>query len=275
MFFEAWRYWESQGLVQCKFQTEGDDAIFDVEFISLRDLYIQNNYAAKHRARRSQQEPQNAFQARNAAFKRLMQAVEKIVGPMSPAERRSLGDFLDYYYTDHNILLRAFEYTYKVQKRRNFKAVEALLKKWVDHNYTTIDAVNAAIEAESARFGVYREVLRLLGVYTTPNEGQKQLIDKWVDQYGFEPEALYPILVEITKKTTKPNFNYLDKHFETLSNEGIHTYDAFTNRTVAAAPSKPSSKTARRKQYTIERDRIYSDEELEALLLHKDDPTSK
>ncbi|MDN5353072.1 MAG: hypothetical protein PWQ12_1993 [Clostridiales bacterium] len=261
---EAWVYWEKQGLVERRFTQEEDPSRYDVEFLSLRQLYIQNNYAPKHKARRQESETPSTFRAQRSDFKSLIKSVEKITGPLTYVERRDLGTFWDYYFSDESILLRAFEYSYKVQSRRQFKAVKTLLQKWVDRGYATLDQINAAIDAESARFSIYREVLHLLGVNNTPNQGQKDLIDKWIDVYGFKPEELYPILTDISKKTLSVNFNYLDKHFEKLHNDGILTYEAFS----AAAP-QPPQKTTRRKQYTIEKEQTYSDEELEALLLNK------
>lgn len=263
---EAWAYWEKQGIVLRHFHSDGQH--FDIEFLSLRDLYIQNNYTLKGDSSKVKSN-KTAISERNEAYKKMTKSVEQLVGhPLSYAEYQMLGDFYDHYYSNSEIITRAVAICYKERHIRNMKAVKALLNSWLEAQLMSLDAIEAHIRNSDARFKVYKEVLKHLGLsYRMVNSAEKQMIDRWIDDYGFETEDLYALIIAFAKKTNNLNLNYLQKAFETLHKEGIKDLKGYEERrTEAATDKRPSDK---KKRFTIEKERHYSEEELEALLLKK------
>jgi len=276
---ESWTYWEKTGLI-IKHMHE-DISEYDIEFLSLRALYIQNNYSKKSSGNQVAQkrvtQSENPFKMENEKFQKLTKAVEKIVGhPLTFADYREIGDFYENYSKDTDWLLRAFVHCYQERNIRNMKVVKSTITAWLDQGLTTIEAVDSHLLTTTARYQVYKEILKLLGIsFRMANQGEKDLIDKWMDQFAFTPEDLYNIIKDLSKKTLTISFNYIDKALTTLNQSNIKTFDAYMTKQSTDKPdqrntsSSGSNANSRRKNYTIEKEKVYSDEELESILLNK------
>lgn len=273
---EAWTYWEKTGLV-VKHKHE-DATEYDIEFLSLRALYIQNNFTKKSSGTPSERKRsnvnENPFKSENEKFQKLTKSIEKIVGhPLTFADYREIGDFYENYSKDVNWLLRAFVHCYQERNIRNMKVVKSTLVAWIEQGLTTVDAVDSHLLTTTARYQVYKEILKLLGIsFRMANQGEKDLIDKWMDQFSFAPEDLYEIIKDLSKKTLTISFNYIDKALSTLNQQNIKTYEAYVSKQTgekAEQRNTTSTSGGRRKNYTIEKEKVYSDEELESILLNK------
>jgi DNA replication protein DnaD len=264
---DAWHYWEKQGIVKC--HPHEDDSDFDVEFFSLRALYIENNFVPKQKKRSNTASAPysqtTAFKTQQAAFASLIRDVEQIVGhPLSPNEHRELSDFYEHYYPDASILKRAFSYNYKERKSFGFKRIKILLEQWLKAGLTSLESIEAHIEHTGARYAIYKEILAVLGVrHRLPYQTESDAIDRWLDSYAFEPADLIEIIKSLSKRTTNVNFNYLEAQITDLNGKGI--------KTVSELPTaaKQASSPKRRHQYTVEKDRTYTEDELESMLLNK------
>lgn len=267
---EAWIYWEKVGLIRK--HSHEDASEYDVEFLSIRTMYIQNNFTQKNQtpvAQTRKSTTENPFKNENERFKTLTQSIEKIIGhPLTYAEYREISDFYENYSKDVEWLKRAFIYCYQERNMRSLKAVKSILLSWLDQNLTTVHAVEDFLISQSSRFQIYKEILRLLGLsYRMVNQAEKDAIDKWVDLYHIEPDDLYAFVKDFSKKTLTINFSYIDKALTSLQKSGITTYESYTNmQTIEKTQPRTTQK---RKTFTIEKEKTYSDEELESLLLNK------
>lgn len=266
---EAWRFWEKNGLI-VKHVHEGSDD-YDVEFLSLRALYIENNYNPKSikTSSKGKAEPQSIVKLEEDRFQKLKKSVEQLIGhPLTYVESRDIADFYENYSKDPEFILRAFKYCYHERNIRTFKMVKNTISSWLDQGIHTLELLEKHLASTSARSMIYKEVLKLLGnAFRQANQGEKDLIDKWIDVYGFKPDDLYGIITDLSKKTLSISFNYIDKALTALFESQTLTYEAYMSR---PAPEKNESKPAsKRKNYTIEKENVYSDEELERLLLNK------
>ena len=267
---EAWMYWEKVGLVRKHLHDDATE--YDIEFLSIRTMYIQNNFTQKNQATATPAKTRtsdNPFKEENERFKTLTQSIEKIIGhPLTYAEYREISDFYENYSKDVDWLKRAFVYCYQERSMRSLKAVKSILLSWIDQNLTTLAAVEEFLESQSSKYQIYKEILRLLGLsYRMVNQAEKDAIDKWVGPYQIEPEDLYAFIKDFSKRTLNINFSYIDKSLTSLQKSGITTYEAYT-ASQSSEKSQPKG-TQKRKNYTIEKEKTYSDEELESLLLNK------
>jgi len=264
---EAWQYWERVGIVTRHFHEKQQE--YDVEFHSLRALYIQNNYSSKTPQKTVATHDKVLGNIQDEAYRRLMKSVESMVGhPLSYSESRELSDVFENYSNDADWVIRAYQHVFVERGIKNFKVVKQTMNQWLELGLTTVDQVNAHLEATSERFTVYREILKLLGIaYRMPNQGEKNVIDQWLDQYGFEPNALYALIPEISKKTLNVSFNYIDKALLSLKNDNIRDLQGFLAK--SDAPKTEPKPSHKKKNYTIEKDKTYTEEELEALLLRR------
>lgn len=260
---EAWIYWESQGVIKRHFHEDPNH--FDVEFLSLRALYIQNNYTSKSETKITKKD--SVFRKRNEVYASLSKSVEQIVGhPLSYSEYKALGDFYDHYYPSAPIIEKAVSICYKDRNIRSMKAVKSLLDTWTRENLLTLEEIEKYNASQDQRFKVYKEVLKCLGLsFRMANEAEKQMIDLWIDQYGFEPIDIYDFLILFSKKNSNLNLNYLQKAFENMHTKGIKNVNDYNE---ARLTQKPETKKGK-KNYTIEKEKHYTEDELEALLLKK------
>lgn len=270
---EAWKYWESKKLVRRVFHD--DRTNYDIEFLSVRELYIQDNYVSKSSAPSQKQLntiENKAFKRESEAFKSLCNEVEKIIAtPLPNGDYRKIGDFFSNYYKDPEIIIRAFEYNYKERNIRNIKAVETLLKSWINQGLSSLESINSYIDASNERFAIYREVLKILGMsFRMANQAEKESIDRWIDDYGFEPDALYGLLIHFAKSTANMNFNYIETRLKDLHEKGIHTLEEAQQLDSSNKKKNNAQSNAKKKpQFTIEKEKTYSEDELEALLLNR------
>ena len=108
----------------------------------------------------------------------------------------------------------------------------------------------------------------MLGIgFRQPNQAEKDFIDKWLDQYGFEKDQLMQIVLDLSKKTLNINFNFIDKVLTTQYTSGNLTFEAYHSS--KSTPVKNEVKQNKRKNFTIEKENTYSEEELEQILLGK------
>lgn len=269
---EAWSYWEGKKLIKRHYHE--DQTAYDVEFLSLRELYILDNFVSKSAAPSQAASAKNAtFVKENEKFKALCTRIEKIIAtPLKHADYRKINDFYTHYYKDADIIVRAFEYNYIERNIRNIKAIDSLLNSWIDQGLNSIEAIDNAILISNERFKVYKEVLRLLGMsFRMANQAEKEAINRWLDDYHFEAKDLYELIKHFSKSTMNMNFNYIETRLKDLHGKGILTFDAFklTAKPENSDTQKSTPAKSRKKQYTIEKERTYSEDELEDLLLRK------
>lgn len=269
---EAWIYWEGKKLITRHFHE--DQIAYDVEFLSLRELYILDNFVSKSAAPSKAASAKNAtFVKENEKFKALCTRIEKIIAtPLKHADYRKINDFYTHYYKNADIIVRAFEYNYIERNIRNIKAIDTLLNSWLDQGFSTIDEIDKSIEMSTRRFKVYKEVLRLLGMsFRMANQAEKEAINRWIDEYHFEPKDLYELLKQFSKSTMNMNFNYIETRLKDLQSKDILTFESYTQtvKPENTDPQKSVATKSRKKQYTVEKERTYSEDELEALLLRK------
>lgn len=204
---EAYRYWQKQGLVTLVHE-KGDS--FDVVYHSLRDIYLQSNFENKTTATSLDyslwhQELFNEISSQLAL-------------PLSEMECQSLGEFLQGKEIDRTLVLKAYEEA-KKKKYRNREAMK-LLSYWAEHKIKTPEEVDKLKERANFRSYQYKEILKALGQpYRSPNLGEKQVIDSWLDEYKFSLETIVSEIARITRSKQNPNMNYLHAIFKRLYTE--------------------------------------------------------
>jgi len=267
---EAWKYWEKQGIIKC-YPSPADPQDIDIEFLSLREVYIQTNFLTKGQNQKKSQKnyKDSSFIKDSELFKDLCKRIEAIIGyPLKHSEYREISDFYEHYYKDTRILIRAFEYNYQTRNIRNFKAIKTLLNQWLDASLSTIEEVEHAIDSQSKRYIVYKEILKMLGMsFRMPNQGEKELIDRWLDDYGILDTDLYAFIAHFSKSTLTINFNYIESRLKRLVDQQITSFEAYKSHVDSTKTHSASSKN--KNQHIMEKEKTYTEDELESMLLKK------
>lgn len=100
---------------------------------------------------------------------------------------------------------------YEMQKsggRFSFKIADRTAKEWAHRGVRTQEDVDRLVLIDDERKKSLKKLLSRLGLKHEPSEDEKKLYNKWVDEWGFEEEAIQ----EACKETVKgvPTMAYLD-----------------------------------------------------------------
>lgn len=271
----AWDFWEKRGIIR---KHTREDKTFDVEFLSLRQLYVDNNYSTKKAGEgvpRTAATPAELIEAAKVpAVQQMFAQIDDIMRRrLVPTEHMKVLDWLYAYHLDPDVVVLAFSYAVTKRNVKSLKYVEAILRSWKDQGLLTLDAVNEHLATRQDRFSAYRRVYQSLGYANrTPTEGDREIIDKWLDTFALDLEFILFVLKESSKKTSNVNMNYMDAIMTRLHSEGITTSEGFLNQ--SKPPSKAPTKEQKQKINNIknrfhnfqQRSDDYSDDDLEKLL---------
>jgi hypothetical protein len=249
----AWKYWETKSVVRIHPRNPPSDYDFDVEFISLRQLFIDKNYYNPHHSHE-----QILRSKTDKIYQRLFDAVTGILGSELQAnERRQLVEFLETYPFNDEMVLAAFENIKRGAYSSRISTVKKRLFNWKDLGISTAEELKDYISYNEDRQRFYRDLLEALGLNRRkPTLGEKEVIDKWLDTYQLEPEVIMEKIREITLKNPSVNMNYLDVVMTALHHgESAHK-----------PPVRKNPKANRFHNYTDNHEKL-SEEELEKQLV--------
>ena len=149
--------------------------------------------------------------------------------------------------------------------------IEQVAISWAEANIQTPEEAELASVAYNEDYTV---VCQTFGLHRMPGKIEKNFIDHWVKDLGFERR----IIVEACNRTLlniqKPDFNYANRILEHWHKEGVRAFcdiakqDALRKNKQPAAPNKPASNN----QFHAFQQRNYSKEDyssLEKRLLEK------
>ncbi|WP_027399454.1 DnaD domain protein [Anaerovorax odorimutans] len=205
---KAWSYWENMGVIKKHYEKPTDKLHYKIEFLSLKDrIYIKGLKDKK--SDENLPEDIKDFLG-NDEIKSMYKEIERITGRMF--EGKELTEILAWindYNVSPEIIIYAYAYCVKKRKHSNHKYIAAIVKKWADEGLKNVEQVEAYLEETDNRHYLYKRVLKALGFMRNPTEGEKAIIDSWLDEMNFGIEKI----LEACNKTTgisNPNLNYIN-----------------------------------------------------------------
>ncbi len=192
----AFKYWEEIGII--KIDNE------DIIYISLRQIFIESNYEVKKIS--------NSTLANNK-YKDLFKKLNSHLNTnLIEAERMKLIQFLNNNPFDNLIILEAY-LVHKKSRNRTNKAIDMLINL-KENNVTTLEDYYEYKEKWNYKNMCYSKILTAIGKRNSyPNIGEKECIDKWLNEYEIKLDDILKKIKEITKKKSNVNMNYLDAVF--------------------------------------------------------------
>ena len=92
--------------------------------------------------------------------------------------------------------------------RVSFKIANAVAQEWARSGVRTIEDADRMLMLTGERERELKRLLARLGMRHAPSEDEKAMYKKWIDEWGFTPEAVQEACRETTKGT--PTMAYLD-----------------------------------------------------------------
>ncbi|HHY78716.1 MAG TPA: DnaD domain protein, partial [Clostridiales bacterium] len=177
-------------------------------------------------------------------------------------------DWIEEYNFSPEIVVMIVEDCYS-RNKKDLPYLKQVARNWFDAG---IDSQEKAIEyanRHKEKWQKYSKVLNFLRVGRQPTAVEEEMLYKWFYEYSFSDEAVLRAC-ELTVKTLKPSFSYIDKVLTEWHENNIKTLDeieTYLSRT-SSADEKKVSKTTRR-TFNNFKGRTYDTDLLKQKLLEK------
>lgn len=224
----AWDFWEKRGVIQ-KLHNE-DPFNYDVEFISLRQLYIDNNYRPAADAK-APVGPTDLIEAnRSEVVRQMFRDCEGFIRrALQPNEMREILSHIYDHATDPAFVVKAFEYAAEVKDVLSPKYALGILRNWRDEGIMSYEALEQKLNEEPGRRPVYRKIYKHMGYsHKNVSAGDKELMDRWLDDMKLDEAFILEVIRENSSKTSNLNMNYIDAILKRLAESGVHNLETLS-----------------------------------------------
>jgi DnaD/phage-associated family protein len=225
----AWDFWEKRGIIKKHALSEalGD---YDVEFLSLRQLYIDNNFTQN-----AAEQPKKASlddlidSTKNPELNDMFYQIDQLMRrQLQPKERQEVLTWIYDFHHSPSLILKAFLFAVEVKGVKNINYTKSILTHWYDQGVISPEDADHYMEIDSKSYAVYRAIYKTLGFTNrTVSAGDKELIDKWLQTYGLSLDFIIEVLKERSTRTSNVNMKYMDAAMTDLYNREIRSISAF------------------------------------------------
>ena len=231
---EAWKYWETMGIV--KLHPMEDK--FAIEFLDIKTEYLNKNSKSKYKAS-SENLDDTLDDASSFEFVNMYNKIEKIAGRvLTPSEKIDILDAVNLYEMDTDIAVKAFERAIEEHgKIKSVKYVLGIMKSWFDNSVKTVDDIEVIDKQRSGKNENYKIVFKALGFNRQPTSYEKDAIDRWVYDYNMSMDVILKAC-EKSINTSNPNIRYFDAIIKSWYEKGITTVEAVENEDKNFAKNK-------------------------------------
>lgn len=186
-----------------------------------------------------------AYQKQHPDFSALAETVSARLGkPLSHGDTATLLYLLDTVGLPAQVILLEVVYAVSIGKA-NMRYIEKIALDWADRDLTTLEAVDAHIRYEEACLKAGAQVEKWLDLPRPLNVQQRQMAEKWLNQWQVREEMLRLADAITREKTGKFSPVYIDRILDRWQAEGIDTPDKVPSiprkRTGAAATNPEES----------------------------------
>ncbi|MDF2547713.1 MAG: primosomal replication protein [Anaerosolibacter sp.] len=278
---DAWDFWEKKGIIRKHAVEEEDRAQFIVEFLSLKQLYIHNNFKSiqiRNDAEEAEKStytssPGDLIEANKVPeIKDMFYHINQLVRrSLVPNEMMKILEWIYNYNMDPDLIVQAFMYCIQQKNIKNIKYVGAVIRSWYDNGITTAEKLEEHLSKTDGRYVQYDKIFKALGFhFREPSEAEKKTMDTWLDDWEFSLEVILKAC-ESSKKTSNPNINYINSILAAWKTGNVKSVDDIPEpRSVEKSITKKPAKQTNNRFHNFEQPSFqYTNEELEDLLRKK------
>jgi DnaD/phage-associated family protein len=277
----AWDFWEKKGIIK-KHPISQDKEDYQVEFLNLKQLYIKNNYKPIEFSSSSSYSnttysftPADIVEANKSQdIQNMFYSINQMMGrSLVPNEMKKILEWLHNYTMTPDMIVHAVRYSLEKRSTKSLNYIGGIIRNWYDNGITTVEKLEQHLLTNGDKYGRYSRITRAMGV-STLYEGQREIIDKWFDQWKMPLDVIL-LALKKASATANPNINFFDSILETWYRNNLLSEDKileFEKQSAAARQQKPvtAPKKTQTKFHNFEqRSSKYSAEELEKLVMSK------
>lgn len=276
----AWDFWEGKQIIKKHFVSDNDETDYNVEFVNLKQLFIDNNFKLISSSRETPSDEDYSLSTKELVeanqipqIKEMFTEVNKLMDrTLVPNEKKHILEWFYNYNIDPPLIIKAFSYCKHKKNIKNIKYVGAVIRNWYDMGISNVEALQEYLLKQGERYGLYERVYKALGfISREPAEADMKIIDTWVDEYNFSLEIILKAC-ESSSRTSNPNINYINSILSNWHKKGVKEINDI--QSLDKKPSKPSANnlnqnTRIKTKFHLSESRFdeYSAEELEAIIL--------
>lgn len=252
----AWNYWSDEGAV--KLIPIDNMGNFSIDFLDLEDNISSND--------------ENVDLLReldNNSTKDMLQDIEKLVGrTLSTKEMTMYISWINDFNFPPELILLLIEYSVS-RGKTDYRYIEKIALNWHDSNITSIENAQTYIKKHEDKWIKIRKILNYLGIKDADVlKPQEQLLDKWINSYGFPLDVIYRSCDITFSRINKADFKYMDAILTNWFKSGIKTLtDVDTKDLKKSTYNKSNVKNAPKTNFNDYEQRSYDYDELEKKLL--------
>jgi DnaD/phage-associated family protein len=253
----AWNFWEKLKVIVKHFKNDGTED-YDVEFLSLRQLYLDNNYALRESTTDPSKPSSNDLidSMKNEEVRQMFYHIDQIMRrQLTPNERTEILSWIFEFNHAPELIIKAFLYSVEQKNVKNINYVGAVLRGWYDQGILNAEEAEEFMKSSGKAYTAYRRIYRVLGYSNrTVTGGDREIIDRWIDRDQLDLDFLCEVIKEATKRTSNVNMNYMDTVVRNLLDEKIDTLEKYKTHLVEKAASKavtPDTQRAARSKESV------------------------
>lgn len=219
---EAWEYWASLGVVRKNYDLEGSGD-YRIVFVSQIERFF-----GKQKKRSAKNPPQEAGASEAELIDRelrgLYEHYEVVSGRLIKAkETKMIADAIKVF----RIAPDVFDFAIKYGGENGKTGIEyicTIARDWKEEGCTDIPQVRELLDRNNRRYELYKRVFRELGFRRARTPGDEEMMNRWLDEYGFAEKDI----IEACRKTAgkrDPDLKYVQAILENQIREkgGINT----------------------------------------------------
>ena len=214
----AWDYWEDRGAIKRAVNREGE---IEIVFKS----HIEEIYGDK----KEEAQEDEAVNCVDLEIKSLYDEYTLATGrPISSNEMDRISDGIEVY----NITPDVFSYAIKYCKEREKYSIEYIMKvalSWTEDGCRNIAEVRDLLDKKSMRNNFYYSVFRELGMKRAVTPGDREIMNRWLDEMKFEPGYIISVCRRMAGKKDL-SLNYINAILVSEYSDGKKPGDAISKK---------------------------------------------
>lgn len=266
---KAWDYWVQRGVIKKHYLKE-DKSHFSVEFLSLKQLYIDNYRSVPCE---SSEQPGKAYAPSDliramddTKIRDMFNGIQKIIcRPLTPGESLQCLEWLYDLKMAPEIIEEAFRYSVEKRGVKNIRYINTIINNWYDNNINTLKRLEDYLETVDAKYGQYNAIMKALGRPGSPTRIEKQYMDKWIDEYAMPLNVILKACDTAVIQIPSPSLNYVDGIITKWYKSGAKTLADVSRERKDTKPQK--RKSSRGKFHNFEQSALkLTNEQLKEIL---------
>jgi len=274
---ESWRYWENIGVIHFKASTN-DILHYSIEFVNLKQLYIDNIYSSSSQAKniiKKADTPTNeaninpvdeyddllddpiseddfkifskVTNKRSDMFDYIESQIGKI---LTTREQTKILSIMSRFNYDEAMLITLLNYSLMINKNSPLYTMEKQAKILYEKGVRDMNSLEKTIDIETNYRDIYYKIQKYLRIPNKLDVGKTSIIDKWIFEFNFSEDVIFKCLGK-SVNTNNPNFKFFDSILSSWHEKELKTIDdieEFENNYQTNAAKKYKKDTYKKKE---------------------------